>query len=432
MNVEPPHSPLTPQATTSQQERHRAAKRRRGIVLLVLGVALLTIAGVALWAALKSSPPADSATESSEQTPAQPDSPEAEVEVVPEKPEAIRISAMGDMLPHDSINLNAETSDGSWDYGQFFTGIMPQLETADAIFCNQEVPSAGEEFGITGYPVFNAPHKFAEDLSNEVGCDLVNLANNHAADLGAPGIAATRGLWDNLDLLSISGANRTVDEQNTIMYGEVGGVTTALVSFAEYSNIAIDDVSLNLMGDTELVQRLMNEARANAQLVLVSAHWGTEDSHTVNGQQRGFAQTVADLGADVVLGTGPHVLQEVDWLDRADGGKTLVWYSLGNMLNTQLSLPQLTGIVASFEIMPAENDGPATVQNPTAVLTYMHYDWTDEEAAAGDLLARNNLSIQPVTASDELLARTSFGVTAAELATEQAQILGPHVTVLDE
>ena len=372
------------------------------------------------------------ATSGGQPSPANPPAAQSSDEAVAPAPAdagPIRVLAMGDMLPHDSVNQNAVQADGSINFTPFFDGIQPNLAGADAVFCNQEVPSAGVDFGISGYPTFNTYAEFSRDLRQGVGCNLVNLATNHSADKGPEGIAATRGQWDALDALSVSGANRSAEEQSTIQYGEVRGVKTALVSFAEYSNAPIDEVSLNFMGDDALVERLLTEARANAQLVIVSAHWGTEDSHDVNDQQRAFAQRVADLGADVVLGTGPHVLQPVEWVPRADGGQTLVWYSLGNMLNTQLGVDQRTGIIASFEVVPGADGGPATVANPSGVLTWMHYDWTPEEEAALQLDARHALSIQPLAASAELLARTTYGVSVEQIAEQSAAILGPLVAL---
>lgn len=401
-------------------------RRTRLIATISIAAVVLLGAGAATVALMQRpapDPEPESVADPQPTTPAPTPDPE------PEPPPAIRMIAMGDMLPHDSVNLNAQVG-GGWDYGRFFDGIRPQLEAADVTFCNQEVPSAGVEFGISGYPVFNAPVEFARDLHGSVGCDLVSVATNHTADKGPAGIAATRGAWDGLVPSAVAGANRTPEEQRTVPVFEADGVRIALVSFAEYSNAPIDNVSLNMMGDAALVQDLMAQARANADVVIVSAHWGTEDSHDVNGQQAAFAQQLADLGADVILGTGPHVLQPVTWLGRADGGRTLVWYSMGNMLSTQLGLDQLTGVIAGFELVRDEGTGSVSVENPTAILTYMHYDWTPEQAAAGDLLARTNLSITPLATSDELLARTYFGVTAQQQLEASAAILGPEVTVL--
>lgn len=349
----------------------------------------------------------------------------------PEPDSAISVIAMGDMLPHDSVNANALGADGAYNYAQFFSGIQTQLDAADVTFCNQEVPSAGVEFGISGYPTFNAPIEFARDLREGAGCDLVNTATNHTADKGTEGIAATRGAWDGLTPAIVSGANRSAEEQRAVTVFEEQGVKIALVSFAEYSNAPIDGVSLNMMGDTALVTELLAQAREAADIVIVSAHWGTEDSHEVNDAQRAFAQQVADLGADVVVGTGPHVLQPVTWLDRASGGRTLVWYSLGNMLNTQIELDQRTGVIAGFEL-DRDDAGVVQVSNPTALLTYMHYDWSAEQEAANELLARTNLSITPLAGADPLLQTTRFGVTAADQVAASSAILGPDVTVIAE
>jgi hypothetical protein len=393
---------------------------RAGIIALAIsGVLVLVAAGFASWLLMFGT--------ANEEPAVAPPTPQETVE--PVAPQSLRFAAMGDMLPHDTVNLNAKQADGTYDYGQFFVGIQPLLENADAIFCNQEVPSAGEAFGITGYPVFNAPEQFAIDLRQDVGCNVINLANNHSADLGPAGITKTREVWDSLDPLSISGTNRSPEEQNTIVYSELSGVNIALVSFAEYSNNPIDVVSLNTFANTDLFDRLLTEARQNADIVLVSMHWGTEDSHQVNATQAAYAQRAADLGADVILGTGPHVLQPATWLSRPDGGRTLVWYSLGNMLSTQLNLNQRIGVVATFDIdLSAETP---VVTNPIAHLTYMHYDWTAQQEAAGDLLSRNNLSLNLLANSADLLATTRFQSASVQQILEQmTAILGPEVTVV--
>lgn len=395
-------------------------RKRLMVTLSVVGGVVIALAGATVAALLLTRAP----TEVPEATP------EPTVQPTTEAPDpSFTIAAMGDMLPHDTVHKNALQPDGTYQYGQFFTGIQPLYADAELVFCNQEVPSAGVELGVTGYPVFNAPREFAVDLREQVGCNLINLATNHAADLGPAGITRTLEAWDTLEPASISGINRSVEEQNTIHYADVRGTTVALVSFAEYSNLAIDDVSLNRFGNTELFDRLLGEARANADIVLLSMHWGTEDSHSVNATQQSYAQRAADLGVDVILGTGPHVLQPATWLNRADGGRTLVWYSLGNMLSTQLALNQRIGVVATFEVRVT--DDAVSIEEPVAHLTYMHYDWTAQQEAAGDLLSRTNLSLNPLAASAGLLANTRFtGASVESITAEMTAILGPDVTVV--
>lgn len=399
----------------------RVRVSRRGAIWLVCSVvALALVASAGAWWMLTQQPAPEQSVTST---------PEPKPSATQEPAKPITVAAMGDMLPHDSVHKNALQPDGSYEYGQFFTGILPIYQDADVVFCNQEVPSAGVELGVKGYPVFNAPTEFAVDLRTEAQCNVINLATNHAADMGPAGITLTRQVWETLDALSLSGANRSVEEQNTITYGDLRGVKFALVSFAEYSNAPIDDVSLNKFGNTALFDRLITEARANADIVMVSMHWGTEDSHVVNATQQQFAQRAADLGADVILGTGPHVLQPVTWLNRADGGRTLVWYSLGNMLSTQLQLNQRIGVVATFDVNTA-GERPV-IENPVAHLTYMHYDWTAAQESSGDLLSRTNLSLNPLASSADLLAKTRFqNASVDEIRSSMTQILGPDVKVV--
>jgi poly-gamma-glutamate synthesis protein (capsule biosynthesis protein) len=99
------------------------------------------------------------------------------------------------------------------------------------------------------------------------------------------------------------------------------------------------------------------------------------------------------------------------------------------MLSTQLNLNQRIGVVATFDIdLSAETP---VVTNPIAHLTYMHYDWTAQQEAAGDLLSRNNLSLNLLANSADLLATTRFQSASVQQILEQmTAILGPEVTVV--
>lgn len=321
-----------------------------------------------------------------------------------EDPNLIRIIAGGDFLPHDSVNLNATTSSG-YDYKQFFEPIRDQFDTADVAFCNQESPSA-QDLNISGFPIFNAPRDFATDIS-EVGCNLISLANNHLFDKGKAGIDGTRELWDEINPLAISGANRNQKEQNKVSYFEVKGTKFAFVAFSEISNQPpTAGYSLNRL-DSDLVNNLLTEARDNADIVIVGAHWGTEYSSAINSEQERWAQTFSDLGADIVFGSGPHVIQPVKKLKKDGGGETIVFYSLGNLLSTQLDIESLIGGLASIDIDTDKKEVTAFSFYPT----YMHYEWTAQEKANEDLLKRNNLKIYPLSEASDALSRSQNGTT---------------------
>lgn len=79
--------------------------------------------------------------------------------------------------------------------------------------------------------------------------------------------------------------------------------------------------------------------------MVVGVHWGVENSHTITQAQQTLAQQLADWGADLILGTHPHVLQDAQWLTAADGRTAFVAYSLGNLISTQSKPDQLIGAI---------------------------------------------------------------------------------------
>ena len=356
--------------------------------------------------------------------------PKTEVKTEPVGPSyTIHMAAMGDMLAHDTIIANAKTGN-SYDFAKFFKNIRPSYKSADVVFCNQEGLVSGEQFGISGYPSFNAPSKFASDLKTGAGCDIINLANNHMGDKGVAATDTTIDVWAKLKPLLISGANKNATDQNKVGYATVNGVKLALVSFADFNNNgATPSYSVNIYHDEALVRRLVGAARKNADVVIVSMHWGVEDSNTVSTDQYNEVNLLSSLGVDVIIGTGPHVLQKVDIVKRPDGGKMVVWYSLGNMLSSQLNTKELIGGIAQFDIAKNAKSKKYSISNLTFTPTYMHYEWTATEAANGDLLARKNAMIYLLNDAKIPLSKSLLNTTVAEQKQYVVDTLGPLVKI---
>ena len=340
----------------------------------------------------------------------------------------IHFAAMGDMLAHDTIIANAKTESG-YDFGKYFTNIRSGYSNANVIFCNQEGLSAGEQYGISGYPSFNAPTQFSNGLQSGAGCNLINLANNHMGDKGVDATNATIDVWNNLKPLGFSGANKSATNQQNASFSEINGIKIGFVSFADFNNNqSTPGYSVNIYHDEALVRSLVTQARTNADLVVVSMHWGVEDSSIVSSDQMAQVDLLSSLGVDVIIGTGPHALQKVETVTRQDGGKTVVWYSLGNMLSSQLNIKELIGGIAQFDITKV-SQGKVNITNLTFTPTYMHYEWTATEAANSDLLARKNAMIYLLNSAADPLSRSLFNTTVAEQKQYVIDTLGPEVTV---
>lgn len=346
--------------------RHQRRRRRRLALGASAAAALLAVAGGSLYALRASDGDPDRAAPTSGRATTSAPAPSSTgPEPAPREP--VGLMAVGDLFTHLDISAGARQPDGSYDFVPMFAAVQPIFAQADLRFCNQESPSAGNERGITGFPVFNSPTEFVAGL-HAFGCNVVNLANNHAGDQGMDGLVRTLDTWAALPPIhAVNGANRTPEAQG-VSYFDVEGVRFAFVGFAEFSNQPVPPFAVNML-EPALVARLVDEAAANADFVIVSAHWGTEDSPQVNGHQELLAKVMVDHGADLVLGTGPHVLQPVARVPSVRGGEALVWYSLGNFLSGQVQVEQQVGGVAMVELLPG--DEGLTVSGVRFLPTYM-------------------------------------------------------------
>ena len=397
----------------------KLAFTRRRIVISFAAIAVIAIGGVTAWLVVSSlGSPNRSITQRT-------DSPAPDSNTQSTR---IRVAAMGDMLAHDTIIDNAKTMDG-YDFGHYFKNVRPLYKDADIVFCNQEGLSSGTEYGITGYPAFNAPSEFSSGLQSGAGCNFVNLANNHIGDKGPAATNATIANWNTLKPLVLAGANTSAQDQQRVRMATIKGVSVSLVSFADFNNnTATPAYSVNLYHDQELVRRLVTDARKKSDVVIASMHWGTEDSVDVNSDQSSQVKLLAELGVDVIIGTGPHVLQKQETITRPDGKPMLVWYSLGNFLSSQLTAQQLFSGVAKFDITRQIN-GTITVESPRFTPTYMHYDWSASEAKANNYLARKNAMLYPLKDASNLIATSQLETTVAAQREYIKQTLGAGVTL---
>lgn len=323
-------------------------------------------------------------------------------------PQTIRLIASGDELAHDSINQQAKTASG-YDYTPFYSEVKSAFVSSDIAFCNQEIPTASPDAGpVSGYPTFNAPKQFATDLS-KVGCNVINVATNHTNDKGQTGIDAELKHWDTLPKLAIAGANRSTQEQEKIRYFTVKGVKFAFLAYNYQSNNKnLTSYGVNMF-DEGLMSRQLAEAKAQGAYTLVSVHWGTEDSSGIDAAQEKWSTFLAEHGADVVIGTGPHVIEPVKKLPKLGGGETLVWYSVGNLLSTQLKVEELIG---GFAVMDFAVKGSRIELRSIGFLpTYMHYEWTPQQKAVQDLLARKNIKLYFLDKAAQPLSVSQNGTT---------------------
>ena len=218
---------------------------------------------------------------------------------------AFTIACVGDVMLGRGV---AQALDGQWT--RAFADLAPRLTSADLAFANLESP-LGAEAATNVSPAYDlrAPPAASAALRSG-GFDIVSLANNHALDGGAVGLAQTQAVLQASGIVSVR-------------EGEVAwpGYPVRFIAF--------DDSNYPL--DVAAAERVVHTAAKTGAFVVVSLHWGGEYQAAPGSRQRMVAHRLSAAGADLIVGHGPHVLQPMEWV-----GKTLVAYSLGNFLFDQL------------------------------------------------------------------------------------------------
>lgn len=242
----------------------------------------------------------------------------------------ITLVMVGDILLHTPVAESAKTEDG-YDFSAVFVNVQDEIQKADLALVNQEVIIGGAELGISGYPSFNAPFELGDALS-EAGFDVILHATNHTLDKGKRGLLNCMDFWrENYPEKAVLGIHDSVEDQNEIYVYEQEGIRIAILNYTYGTNgIALPEnmpYAVDLLEKERVISDL-DTAQGLADFVIVCPHWGTEYMLEETQTQRDWARLFADNGADLVLGTHPHVIEPVEWVD-----DTLVYYSLGNFVN---------------------------------------------------------------------------------------------------
>lgn len=288
----------------------------------------------------------------------------------------VSVTAVGDNLIHNVIyeQANARAGGDGYDFEDAYRNISGKISSKDIAILNQET-IISTAHNVSSYPQFNSPTELGDEML-DIGFDVFNIATNHSIDCGEKGLISAIEFWKSKEAVT-TGAYLNEADYQTIPVTEIKGIKIAYVGFTEQTN------GLKLPSDTEVIlmtsadeerlrQRVM-DADAIADVVVVNAHWGVEYTHEPNDTQRELAKKLGDWGADVIIGTHPHVIQPVEFIENSDGSRTLVAYSLGNFISAQNRGPRMLGGMLNFEFVRNNKTGEITIENVTFEGVVTHY-----------------------------------------------------------
>lgn len=292
---------------------------------------------------------------------------QTETTSAPKSPVTLSMLSVGDNLIHDGIyeQANARAGGKGYDFTYAYKNVAGAVAEADIATLNQETVIA-ESYKPSSYPMFNSPKELGDEMAR-IGFDVVNLATNHMLDKTSKGLIEAMDYWDSKPLVARTGAYKDKDELNKVEYIAVNDVKIGLVGITQHTNgVKLPEnspVQILYTSNEAAIKAKIEAAKKECDLVLVNAHWGEEYTNTPTEHQRSLARKMSDWGADVIIGHHPHVIQPVEWIEKEDGSRTLVAYSLGNFISQQNRAPRMIGGMLRYDVTKNYETGKTTVSN---------------------------------------------------------------------
>lgn len=251
-------------------------------------------------------------------------------------PDTISVVIIGDVMMH--------TKQLPHDYSVFLKDISAEMKGADIAVANMEFPLGGKPY--MGYPVFSTPDEFPWILCEQCGIDLMLMGNNHVLDKGETGLERTFDIYDKIrDSLGVSftGCARNARELEESYPAVISrkGVKIAFINFTYGTNIGPSKEwpKACRMKKDEISAAFKRAKAKGADFIVAIPHWGVEYELKHSTSQKQWAEWLVDQGADAIVGSHPHVVQDTTHIKGVP-----VIYSLGNavsnmsIINSRLEL----------------------------------------------------------------------------------------------
>ena len=294
-----------------------------------------------------------------------------------------RIVFGGDVMVHTPQLTAAMSADGSYSFDRSFEYVAPILQQADLAIVNLET-TLSRRAPYTGYPMFRSPSELAVSLQ-QVGVDVVALANNHICDRGAAGLSSTIGILDSL------GVKYTGVYCDTLarppLYLSAAGIRLVILNYTYGTNglPTPRGMVVNRIDTVQIAADIASIDRSQADVICVMVHWGEEYQRHPNRTQRAVAEFCRRQGVELIVGSHPHVAQPIE-CDSAARWATV--YSLGNMLSNQQWRYSDGGLMVEAVVSRVEDLAPSIAVKPIPIWVLCP-DYRIVPPSVGDTLTMN-------------------------------------------
>ena len=281
-----------------------------------------------------------------------------------------RFLFIGDIMIHDQ-QLDAAVSGDTYNFSPSFRRIKPLFHD-EFLVGNLETVFAGKgrKLKYAGFPFFNTPDVFIENLSRDFEVDLLSLANNHIFDRGAEGARRTYTVLKSADIPAIGLGLDEVPSNDAVVLTN-NGIRAAFINHTYGSNEwpKSRDVHLNVIASPDIAQSIARAKALSPDVIIALFHWGNEYHFSPNVHQKRAADWAFNDGVSLIVGTHPHVLQPVEVRVSSTDVKAVAW-SLGNFVSFQRTLPRERSMILAAEFVKSD-EGVTRLAQLSAVPLYV-------------------------------------------------------------
>ncbi len=311
--------------------------------------------------------------------------------------DGLTLLVLGENFMHDSVIASGKQPDGSYNYDYIFEGIKSYIDEADLAIINQGSVIGGDSLGVSGYPSFNAPEEICSAIQ-KAGIEVTLMANSRINSMGTDAISNCLSIWnEKAPSVKVAGINASKEAAEDILVVESNGIRVAILNYTYNVNealpleksymvnfLSIVNESTGAVLENQLSSKVLDDisrAKKVSDFVVVFPYWGEEYSYEISSTQKDMAKQMTEAGANLIIGTHPHYLENVEWVESENGNKALCYYSLGNFISSQNYTGAMLGGLASVTLKVENGKVLIDEENTGLIPVVTHYTFDGSEPA---------------------------------------------------
>ena len=308
-------------------------------------------------------------------------------EVKPDTETTARLMCAGNNTIYNSVMRTAQADaegENKYDFSKIYGDVKNIVYKSDIALINQQTLISAN-LPVSSYPSFCSPTEVGDALY-DLGFRVINHANRNVWDKGESGAKDTIAYWKSKEGAMLIGLYENETDMNAVRYQEVNGIKIAYVSVTEslggkYIDETSDIKVISLDNKEKDRAEMLNDikdrirsAKEQADIVIAMLHFNDVKTDEVSDSQSNTAHYLVSFGADVVIGTGVTRIQRIEELEKADGEKAIIYYSLGNFVSAEEQKENMLGGIADIVFKKNNESGKTTIESAKLIPIVTYFE----------------------------------------------------------